>query len=92
MSTQNKNVTENLVNALELPKDVLLGLPLLSVSGNSELHIDNHLGILSYQPEAIVVKTKRGPIRIEGEHLVIDWYTRDDMHILGQVKNICFWT
>lgn len=90
MSTHNKKVSETIADSLDLPKDVVLGLPLISTCGDREIYIDNHLGILSYQSNLIVIKSKLFPIRIEGRNLVIDFYTRDSVKIIGQITSICF--
>lgn len=89
MSTHNKNRTEHIVEALSLPKDVLLGTPLVSMCGNRELHIDNHQGIVCYETELVVVRTKPFSIRIQGKNLMIEYYTADSIKLTGQITDVC---
>ncbi|MBR4114266.1 MAG: sporulation protein YqfC, partial [Anaerotignum sp.] len=44
-----KNVTE----ALELPKEIMLNLPLISLIGREEVTIENYKGILEYGEETV---------------------------------------
>jgi sporulation protein YqfC len=90
MITQNQNRTEHIADSLELPKDVILGIPFISLCGNMEFSIDNHNGILSYESGQIVIRTKHYPICIRGRQLLIDYYTRDSIKIRGQITDICF--
>ena len=50
---------------MELPKDIFLGMPLLSMEGNRTLCIVNHRGIIKYCPEVIGIATQSYHIRIE---------------------------
>jgi sporulation protein YqfC len=90
MSGQNKKRTEHLVDALELPRDVVLGLPLISLCGNRECNIDNHRGIISYEPEQIIIRTKLAPVRIRGTQLLVEYYTVSTIKMTGQIAEICF--
>lgn len=90
MNAHNMNVTDTIVEALELPKDVVCGMPLFYACGNRELYIDNHKGILNYQSDFIVMKTKSCLIRIEGKELCIAFFSHDTVKITGQICKICF--
>jgi sporulation protein YqfC len=90
MSTQNKQVKEKITDSFELPKDVVLGFPLISICGNRTCDIDNHQGILSYEAGQIIVRTKLFPIRVNGKELQIECYSKDSIRITGQITEICF--
>jgi sporulation protein YqfC len=90
MNTQNTNRTEQLADSLALPKDVVLGIPFISMCGNQEFYIDNHTGILSYESGQVVIRTKHDPIRIRGKNLLIEYYTKDSIKVTGQITDICF--
>lgn len=81
---------ENLVNALELPKDLLLGMPYLTMSGNQELLIENHRGFLTYSEKQMVILTKTFQIEITGTGLYVEYYTADHMKIQGHMEQIRF--
>ena len=60
-----------LIDLLDLPPDVVLDLPKLTLLGDCQLSLENHRGIIEYIPEQIRVSTNRGEIRVKGVDLVI---------------------
>ena len=55
----NKTIkSKQIVDVLELPKDIVNGIPYLNFEGNVELTIDNHKGIMKYNEEEINIQTK----------------------------------
>ncbi len=81
---------EKIVSALELPKDLLLGMPYLTMNGNRELLIENHRGILTYTGRQMVILTKTHQIEISGSELYVEYYTADLMKIRGNIDGIAF--
>lgn len=79
---------ERVVESLSLPKDLVLGSAILTVTGNSDLYIENYKGILAYEDCCILLQTKTCRIRIEGRNLSIDYYNNEDMKISGCIKQI----
>lgn len=82
--------TNHVVEALELPKDIFGGLPLISMEGNRSLSITNHRGIVRYEHEKIVVATRHGSIEVTGRDLVIPQFTGDVIEIRGYVEGVTF--
>ncbi len=90
-----KNVTketgkELLVESLKLPKDMMMGAFMLSMTGNREALIENYRGILEYTDSCILLQTKSGQVCFEGRNLVIEYYTNEDMKITGHISNVIF--
>ena len=81
---------EQLVDSLKLPKDMLLGAPILTVTGSHEVWVENYRGIMEYTQESIVLQAKTGRISICGCGLVIDYYTNEDMKIMGNIQCISY--
>lgn len=55
----------------DLSRDVVAGLPVISMLGDCEVFIENYRGILEYSSEYLKVSTKIGNIRVSGSNLVI---------------------
>ena len=85
---QKTPLREKVVTNLELPKDLMLGAALLTVTGREEALIANYKGILEYEDSLIRVQTKSCRIRISGAHLAIDYYTNEEMKITGWIETI----
>ncbi|USF29531.1 sporulation protein YqfC [Clostridium sp. MD294] len=82
----------NVVNALELPKEVMLNLPLISLTGKEELIIENYKGIVEYGDEVMRVNTAIGVLRIEGKGLLLKQLTSECIVVTGTIKGVLFLT
>lgn len=82
------SIPEKMINTLELPKDLMLGAAVLTVTGRREAFITNYKGILEYEDSFIRIQTKTCRIVISGAHLAIDYYTNEEMKITGYIETI----
>ena len=82
------SLRERIVDNLELPKDLMLGAAIVTVTGRGEAVISNYKGILEYEDSFIRVQTKTCRIRITGVRLAIDYYTNEEMKITGSIDTI----
>ena len=90
MSKKSKDLSNTVVQALDLPKDLFLGLPNISLLGNREIYVSNHHGIMSYEEEIIILLIKDYQFYIKGKNLVISSYTRDEITIKGYIHSVEF--
>ncbi len=81
---------EKVTEVLELPKEVVLNLPKLTMLGNRNLIIDNYKGIVEYESIRIRVNTSQGMIRICGEGLTIKEITSEDIMVEGEISSLEF--
>lgn len=77
-----------MADAANLPKDVVLGVPILTLTGHYEVNIENYRGILEYTEQLIRINVRSGQIRITGKSLEINYYTTTDMKITGKVRKL----
>lgn len=75
-------------DAVNIPKDVILGVPLVRMVGQEELYIENYRGILEYTDTFIRVQTKIGQIHLSGKKLEIIYYTNDEMKVVGHIESL----
>lgn len=83
-----KNSVSETVN---IPKDVLLGVPLIRLIGREELYIENYRGILEYTDTKIRIQTKIGQVQLSGRNLEIIYYTNDEMKVSGWIEHLEFY-
>lgn len=88
MKRQMENVKYSISEALELPRDIIMDLPKLSLMGNIEASLLNHKGIIEYTQEVIRINTKSGVFKITGEDLEIKTILSEEIIIVGNIKNI----
>ncbi len=65
-----------------------LGMPVLTVTGQMELCLENYRGIIEYTDTLVRIQTKTGQIRITGQRLQVVYYTNDEMKITGRILSI----
>ncbi len=76
---------EQVVDSLKLPKDLLLGASIVTLTGNHEAWIENYKGIIEYSDTFVLLQGKTCQICIVGKGLSIDYYTNEDMKISGWI-------
>ena len=76
---------ERMAEKLKLPKDLVMGAAVLTVTGRSEAYVENYR---EYTDQRIRLQTKTCQMTLCGECLHIDYYTEDEMKISGQIGEI----
>lgn len=75
-------------NVLEIPTDIALNLPRITMIGNLQMVIENHKGIMEYTNNRIRVLVSRGYLEIEGSNLVLRNIQIDEMVINGEIEQV----
>lgn len=83
-----KRVSERVADAWGVPKDVIMNIPRLTISGDSEVYVENHKGILCYTNTEIRISTSMGIIKICGKKLYITRIRLEDILISGKFSKI----
>ncbi|MDD4843994.1 MAG: sporulation protein YqfC [Anaerotignum sp.] len=86
------DIRRDVSEALDLPKEIILDLPLISLTGREEITVENHKGILTYGEESIRIGTKAGTLCIRGQGLGLKQLTGDVLVIRGKVATLEFLT
>lgn len=81
---------KNMTEALELPKEIMLNLPLVSFIGREEVSIENYKGILEYGEETVRVSTATGILRLTGRGLCIKQLSAECLVVTGRVEKMEF--
>lgn len=71
-----------------VPKDVAMGLPILTITGTNDLCVENYRGMTEYTDQIIRLRSKSGQIKITGKKLEVIYYTNDEMKIHGHIRTI----
>lgn len=74
----------------DLPKDVVLNLPKITIIGNNEITIENHKGIILFERDIIKINTKVKVINIEGENFEILYIGDSTITISGRFKSVSY--
>ena len=74
----------------ELPREITLNLPKISMIGTNQMLVENHKGIIEYTPQRIRVNSTSGVIRVQGTDMRLKNIAADDIMITGGIKQIEF--
>jgi len=83
-----KSIRQNLSNILELPKEIMLNLPFISIIGKEELRLENYKGIIEYSLECIRLNTSCGVLKLEGKNLVLKQITSENIVVNGVINKL----
>lgn len=85
-----KGKIQRLAGLLELPQDIFLDLPRLTVLGNIQMLVENHKGIIEYTPVLVRIRLKQGELIIGGSDLVLSNLQAEQILVEGTVNEIRF--
>ena len=83
-----KGRMQRLAGLLELPQDIILDLPRVTMLGNIQLLIENHKGIIEYTPELVRIRLKQGELVINGSELVLGNLQAEQILVEGILNEI----
>ncbi len=79
---------QRLAGLLELPQDIVLDLPRVTLLGNIQMLIENHKGIIEYTSEVVRIRLKQGEIIINGSELTLGNLQPEQILIEGIINEI----
>ena len=72
----------------ELPKEVVLDLPRLTLAGNLQLLVENHRGVIAYKEEELRIGVSNGELVIRGRDLQIKNLFTEELLIKGVIEKL----
>ena len=83
-----RSPAEKVAQVLALPADAVAGLPLLELTGDKQLRVEGHRGILAYDPREIHIGGGRLTIRVRGLDMELKVMNRLELLITGQIFGV----
>jgi len=84
------NIKEKLTSALALPKEIALNLAVVTIMGQGEIAVENYKNLLEFSETKIRIRTHNQVISIEGERLVLQQITTENLTIVGRITTISY--
>lgn len=81
---------EHTSEQLSIPKDIIAGQAMISMTGNHCVRVGNYRSIEAYSTEEIKLSLGKKSIIIIGTHLLIEYFRKDEIKIVGNISNISF--
>lgn len=73
---------------LDLPQDVVLDLPRVTMIGGIQLTVENHRGVLHFSPDSLRLAMDSGEIEVTGRDLVIRNIGAEEVFVEGQILGV----
>lgn len=80
-----RNLRQRVASLLELPGDVMLDEVRITLVGTMELVVENHRGLVEFEPERVVLQVPNRQLAISGDRLAIASISPDQVVIHGQI-------
>lgn len=88
MDGKGRKWRQNLADLLELPREIMLNLPRLTVVGNLQCYLENHRGVIEYTAARIRISVNGGEVIVVGEGLVIRYMANEEIAIDGSIAAV----
>jgi len=83
-----KTIDNFLINSLELPPEILAGMPVITIVGAQSINIENFTKILHFSDFNIIFETGQGNYEICGENLKIGFISQGQIRLTGKISRI----
>lgn len=81
---------ENFAEKMDLPRDVILNLPKITIIGDNEIVIENHKGVILFENEQVKINSRVGLISIYGRGFEILFMGGNTVTLSGKFKSIVY--
>ena len=88
MEENRKGLLEKTAEALDLPGEIVAGLPHIELTGSHQLRMENHKGILAYGSQEIHISGGKVVFKVRGEDLELKAMNASQLLITGDIAAI----
>lgn len=79
-----------ITNTAQLPQDVMMDLPRITMVGQLHIYIENHRGLLTFRDNELRLLLKQGQLLIKGESFVIKTILPEEILLEGKINEVLF--
>jgi sporulation protein YqfC len=79
-----------LSDALDIPKELVMNLPRITMVGNLQIVVENHRGILDFTSQEVRVALSRGVVGVSGVNLTLRSMDQDELVVDGELTRVWF--
>jgi sporulation protein YqfC len=88
MQRRRKGHLQTLAGLLEIPQDIVLDMPRITMLGNKQLLVENHKGIIEYTPSLVRINLNQGELTIDGSNLVLGNLQTEQILVEGIIAGV----
>lgn len=75
---------------MQLPADVMMDLPRITMIGQLHIYIENHRGVLRFSNQELRLLLKQGQLLIKGDNFVIKTILPEELLLEGRIDQVLF--
>jgi sporulation protein YqfC len=79
-----------LVNYSELPADVVMDLPRITLIGQLHIYIENHKGVLAFTKQELRLAMNQGQLLISGQNFILKTILPEEILLEGIIDKVQF--
>ena len=79
---------DKLIEKAEIPKEIALNLPKITIIGNTEIYIENVKGVIEYTETQVRINSTIGVINLSGNNFKIIDITTEEIYVSGRIKSL----
>lgn len=83
-----QKVRRMLTNTIDLPQDVMMNLPRITMIGQIHIYIENHRGLVSFSEQEVRLQLEQGQLSIMGEGLIIKTILPEEILLEGVIGSV----
>ncbi|SFA95624.1 MULTISPECIES: sporulation protein YqfC [unclassified Bacillus (in: firmicutes)] len=79
-----------MTDKMDLPQDVMMDLPRITMVGQIHVYIENHKGLLAFSDRELRLLLKQGQLLIKGKAFVIKTILPEEILLEGKIDQVIY--
>jgi sporulation protein YqfC len=75
---------------MDLPQDVMMDLPRITMIGQIHIYIENHRGLLAFSDKELRLLLKQGQLLVKGKGFVIKTILPEEILLEGKIDQVIY--
>jgi sporulation protein YqfC len=85
-----QQVRQWMTQKMDLPEDVMMDLPRITMIGQIHIYIENHRGLLTFTDKEVRLLLKQGQLLIRGKSFVIKMILPEEILLEGKIDEVTY--
>lgn len=75
---------------MDLPQDIMMDLPRITMVGQIHIYIENHRGLITFSDKELRLLLKNGQLLIKGDAFVIKTILPEEILLEGKIEQVIY--
>ncbi|HLO11922.1 MAG TPA: sporulation protein YqfC [Pseudoneobacillus sp.] len=85
-----QKVRKWMTEKMDLPQDVMMDLPRMTMIGQIHIYIENHRGLLAFSDQELRLLLKQGQLLVKGKGFVIKTILPEEILLEGKIDQVIY--